>query len=300
MAGSETRASPAREKKPRRPFPWVLVPAAALVLGMAWYVAARTTLSRDRSADRNEAFALTSRVFFALVDRDRARLERQCELLSDDPRLPARLSPAIDEPSVRELLADVRTKLPNDSVGLLSAEGRVITWLGGSNIEGQDLGRSKVVTAALGSERAASGLWGLEQDLVPVALRTVRLGEQPIAMVAFGASVGEQALSEVHRVTGHPGALVVGRRVVASAPPEMRDAFQSLAGLAPGAVETIAIDGRSWVARVEAVESRPLEARVIWMVPEGDEHPPILLWLPVLGALIIGIVEGVRADRRKR
>jgi hypothetical protein len=280
----------------------IAIAVIALVASTAWWAAARISLSRGITHQDERALENASIILGDKLHQVGARLEGECALISQDPRIRFALSSAHDEATLVDLLGDIKRPLGVDVIALLNAEAHVLASVGQKEMTGLDLGSSRLIMRAVKDAKATSDVWGFGDRLLAVSASAVLVDGQPMALVVVAASLGEKAFQSVYDLTGTAGALLIQDKIAGFAPKELDDAFAIAVSLAPGADATIAFKEKWLHARSEEIADKALPARVLWLRPVEKERSDYesllaLLWIPMLGATVLGCAAAWRHAR---
>jgi len=271
------------------------VAALVAIFGMGWFVAAQRMLGsagpplEQRSVDEAAAVLQYHRQLI------QAHLRAECQLLSEDPRLKSTLSvPNIDEGTISDVLADLRTQSGLKLIATLTPQARVRAVLGGDQYRGLDLSTSSVVKEAAASEGAVPGTWVAGDRLVDVGVAALRVGDRTVGYLVIGATLEASALERVHAITGGAAAVLIERSVAVAHPPELAPMFASLSG-ASGA-GAASFGGREYATKVEVLPGIVPPVRLAFAAP----RPPggslaALVWTPLAASVLAALAIAARA-----
>jgi hypothetical protein len=287
------------------------VPAGALLGAVLWYVAVRSAEAELFVQEETRSLDLARDLMNKRRELERKRLENEVAILAYDPRLGTMLKTNPEPLLIEEFAKSVAKLLPGQGVAILSTDGALI----GTSIRDLDpatLRSSSVIDRARSvkphdaedvANLARSGFWvmrGEDRRILKVAASRIHLGE-PIGMIALTTSFNE-VLRDVQQLSGVSGAIFVGSEIFSVEPPEMRDTFASLADVVPGPLARVTRGPRELIVRADEIESGGLGVRVVWVddaAPRGGWFG-LLLWIPIAGAVFLGVREGLAQDRLQK
>lgn len=275
----------------------------SVLLAVGWFMATRSAMD----AGLNAQLEADVRGAEHLFTQDRAsrqqRLQAECRLMSEDPRLKSTLATeGMDRATVEDILVGLRKQSSAEVVAVLSPTARVTASEGMDSLGGLDLSTASVVRAAQQGMDAAAGSWVLGDKLFDVAVRALRFGDNTIAFLVLAAPVSAGSLENLHTSTGVGAALLISGKAGPSFPPlpTFQAAFTALAQ-EPAALplQRRAFDGQSAVARVLEVPQTMPQVRVALVRMSDVVAEPFgalrgLLWLPPVVAALFGALAIVR------
>lgn len=312
MAADETQRR-AQQPSPNRAFGRLAVPAVALLAAVGWYAAMRMAESRLSTWDGQRSIEVASRLMKNLLERDRERMESKVSILAFNPVL----STVLKQSTERELIEQVAKTLgvllgDRDRLAVLSVDGAMLA----SSIPGVDdatLRSSSVVDRARAkvfprsesmTNVATSGFWVTEGEkgrVLEVSASNVYLGEV-VGIVALAAPFAD-VLQDVQAISGIDGGVYVGGRLYHVSRPEMEEVFAAMVNVVPGRARYLNHGDRELIVEVEEIQKSGLGIRVAWIAeaPRGKNGWfGLLLWIPVLGAVVLGVWHGLLLDRSRR
>jgi hypothetical protein len=283
----------------------ILLPIIVLIASVGWWIAARLQLARGISRQDEHALQAASTLFSGRIADMHQHLERDVKLLAQDPRIRTTLDLSHDEETLADLLGDINKVLGADLVALIDPDPRaakVLASINGKAWSRVDLGSSQVITKAL-SGKTASDVWGFGDRLLAVSATRIEIRDQTAAVLVIGGSISEKMLDAVYALSGTGGALIIQDQLIALAPKDLRAAFQAGLPLAPGSETTIPFGPHALRARMEAVADKALPARVLWLRTVEKERADYegliaILWIPMIGATVLGALVAWRSAKR--
>ena len=141
----------------------------------------------------------------------------------------------------------------------------------------------------------------MDRTYLPILLLLGFVLVNAIGMIALTTPLAD-VLREVHQISGVSGAIFVGNELFSVEPPEMRDTFASLSDVVPGPAMHATRGDRELVVQVEELDPNGLGIRAVWIDDAASTSGlfGLLLWVPIVGALLLGIREGLAQDRPKQ
>jgi hypothetical protein len=290
---------PLAEAPPRRGRSvWNLaVGTLALVLAAGWFVLTRTAFDAGTQAQLREHLGGAERFFTRELSQRQQRLQAECQLITEDPRLKSALAiQGIDRATLEDILAGLRKQASTDVLALLTPTAQVQASEGFEGMAGLDLSSAALIRAARDSGDAVAGNWVLKEELFDVAVRAIRVDEQVVAYLVLGARLTPASLEALREATGTGAALLIAGKAGTAFPstPPFQSAFASLAR-EPGTVEPQrrAYEGAEAMVQVVEVPRTVPPVRLALVRPVEDFQAPFsrawqLLWLPPVFATILG------------
>jgi hypothetical protein len=262
--------------------------AFALALLLSWAAQRRF----DALLERIDARTLeeSAKVLDNVVAQQGKHLASMVGVLSEDARIRAMvLTPTFDQPTVLDLLTDLKATSEASVVAMLDSAGVVRAVVGAPDMDQLDLGTSSLVQNA--QEKPSAQLWVFADKVVVLSATPVRLDNQVRALFMMGFAIDDTLLLDIQRALGSTGAVFVGDEIVASASkdPEVERALRAAVELPPGTYHVM--DGRFLAASSRMSESA-VAATVAWLVPLYRQTGETTLtralsWLP---AALVGLV----------
>jgi hypothetical protein len=269
----------------------------ALVLAAGWFVLAGSTFEAGVQAQLKAHLGGAERFFNRELALRQQRLQAECRLLTEDPRLKSALAvQGMDRATLEDLLLGLRKQSSADVLALLTPDARVQASEGFQGLPGLDLSSAALVRGARESGDAVSGSWVLGEQLFDVAVRALRVEDQLVAYLVLGARLTPASLEALHEATGSGAALLISGKAQAAYPPLpfFQSAFARLAQ-EPGVVppQRRAFEGAEAMVQVVEVPRTVPPVRVALVRPVEDFVAPFslsrrLLWLPPIIATLLG------------
>jgi hypothetical protein len=269
----------------------------ALLLAAGWFVAARTTFDSGVQAQLSEHLRGSERFFTRELALRQQRLQAECRLMTEDPRLKSALAiQGMDRATLDDILMEMRKQSSADVLAVLTPDARVQASQGFESLPGLDLSSAALIRTARDSGDAVAGNWVLGEQLFDVGIRAIRVGDQIVAYLVLGSRLTQASMEALHEATGSGAALLIaGKPGVAYPPlPFFQGAFAGLAQ-EPGALPPQRRDFNGTEAVVQVVEvPRTVPPVRLAMVRPVDDFlapfslPRQLLWLPPLIAMLLG------------
>jgi hypothetical protein len=275
----------------------------SVALAVGWFVMARGALDRGIHAQLEADVRGAEHLF----QQDRAsrqqRLQAECRLMSEDPRLKSTLATeGMDRATVEDILVGLRKQSSAEVIAVLNPSARVMASEGSEALSGLDLSTAAVVRAAQQGTDAAAGSWVLGDKLFDVAARALRFGDNTIAFLVLAAPVTSSTLENLHAATGTGAALIVSGKATPSFPPlpSFQGAFTALAQ-EPSAVplQRRAFNGVASMAQVMEVPQTMPQVRVALVRTADSVTEPFgpmawLVWVPPVVAALFGALAILR------
>lgn len=275
----------------------------SVLLAVGWFVGVRGAMDKGLNA----LLEADVRGAEHLFTQDRAsrqqRLQAECRLMSEDPRLKSALATeGMDRATVEDILVGLRKQSSAEVLAVLDPSARVMASEGDSSLNGLDLSSAAVVRAAQQGTDAAASSWVLGDKLFDVAARALRFGDTTIAYLVLATPVTSSTMENLHSATGTGASLLISGRASHSFPPlpSFQSAFASLEK-EPGAValQRRTIDGQTAVVQVIEVPQTMPQVRVALVRMADAVTTPFgalnwLIWLPPVVAMLFGALAIVR------
>lgn len=260
----------------------------ALALLLSWASHRRL----DALLDRLDARTLdeSAKVLDHLIAQQQKHLTATIGVLAEDARIRAMfLTPTFDEPTVVDLLTDLKATSGASVVAILDARGTVRAVVGAPEMAQLELGTSSLVKGAL--EKPSAQPWAFANKVGILSAAPVRLDQQVRALFVLGFELGDALLGEIQRAPGATGAIFVGDGIVASATraPESERALRAAAELPPGSYHVVA---GTFLGTSSRMGDSAAAATIAWLVPLSRHADDVALtraltWLP---AALVGLV----------
>jgi hypothetical protein len=254
-------------------------------------------LDLDRDALRQASGMLNG-----LIDQQRSHLVSEVTVLADDSRIRATVLGAnFDEPTVRDVLQDLRKSSGASVLAVLDSGGKIRAVAGADTLRDVNLGSSPVVNAA--QERVSTDVWTLPDQVRVIAVAPIRSGDRVLALLMKGVTLGEQQLGAIQRTLGVTGAIFIGERMTASGStdPSLAAAFQAASRIGDENDQIVESGGRNFLGRAIRTSGATRAGRIIWLVPlhRGTAQArtlEILACAPVVpaGMLLVALLLGTR------
>lgn len=275
----------------------------ALVVAAGWFVLTRSAFDSGAQTQLQEQLRGAERFFTRELTLRQQRLQAECQLITEDPRLKSALAiQGIDRDTLEDILAGLRRQSSADMLALLTPTAQVQASEGFDGLAGLDLSSAGLIRAARDSADAVAGNWVLKEELFDVAVRAVRVDDQPVAYLVIGTRFTPASLEALREATGAGAALLIAGKAGTAFPstPFFQSAFSSLAQ-EPGMVEPRrqSFEGAEAMVRVVEVPRTVPPVRLALVRPVEDFLAPFsrswnLLWLPPLFATLLGALAIVR------
>lgn len=269
----------------------------SVALAVGWFVSVRGAMEHGVQAQLEANVRGAEHLFTQDRASRQQRLQAECRLMSEDPRLKSALATeGMDRATVEDILVGLRKQSSAEVIAVLNPTARVMASEGLEGFSGLDLSTSSVVRAAQQGTDAAAGSWVLGDKLFDVATRALRFGDQTIAYLVLAAPVTAGTMESVHATTGTGAALLISGKAGPSFPPlpSYQGAFAALAQEpAALAAQRRVYDGNAAVVQVLEVPQTMPQVRVALVrMADGVTEPfgPMrwLVWLPPVVAALFG------------
>ncbi len=204
----------------------------SVALAVGWFALARGAMDKGIHAQLESGLRGAEHLFHQDRTMRQQRLQAECRLMSEDPRLKSALATeGMDRATVEDILVGLRKQSSAEVIAVLNPTGRVMSSEGLESLSGLDLSTAAVVRAAQQGTDAAAGTWVLGDKLFDVAARALRFGDTTIAYLVLATPVTPSTLESLHAATGTGAALIVSGKPTASFPPlpTFQTAFGALA-----------------------------------------------------------------------
>ena len=273
----------------------------ALVVGGSW--AADRQLRQFLSGLDQQLLGQASASLEHLLARQRDQLVAEVKVLADDNRIRATvLAPTFDEPTVQDILEDLRKSSGATLLAVVDGAGKVTAVAGAAGLRQVNLGASPAVKTAF--DQPTSDVWTLPDQVQVVGVAPIRSGEQTPALLVKGLALGRSQLATVGKALGVTGALFIGDRVAAgsSETQELDEALRAVGRMAEG-TEQISAGGRTHLVRLARTGEGATAARLAWLVPHHHQFErarllAFLIWCPIPLAALMFLIVIVNARRR--
>lgn len=275
----------------------------SVALAVGWFAAARGAMDRGVQAQLEANVSGAEHLFTQDRAQRQQRLQAECRLMSEDPRLKSALATeGMDRATVEDILVGLRKQSSAEVVAVLNPTARIMAAEGLEGVVGLDLSTASVVRSAQQSGDAAAGSWVLGDKLFDVATRALRFGDQTIAYLVLAAPVSAATMENLHATTGTGAALLISGKASPSFPPlpSYQGAFAALAQEpAALAAQRRVYDGNAAVVQVLEVPQTMPQVRVALVrMADGVTEPfgamRYLLWAPPMVAALFGALAIVR------
>lgn len=275
----------------------------SVLLAVGWFMAARGAMDKGVHAQLEADVRGAEHLFTQDRAARQQRLQSECRLMSEDPRLKSALATeGMDRATVEDILVGLRKQSSADVIAVLNPTARVMASEGTEGLGGLDLSTATVVRAAQQGMDAAAGSWVLGDKLFDVAVRALRFGDTTIAYLVLASPVSASTLQNLHTSTGVGAALLISGKAGPSFPPlpSFQAAFSALAQ-EPAALplQRRVFDDQSAVAQVLEVPQTMPQVRVALVRMADVVTEPFgamngLLWIPPVVAALFGALAIVR------
>lgn len=275
----------------------------SLLLAVGWFMGARNAMDAGVQAQLEADVRGAEHLFTQDRASRQQRLQAECRLMSEDPRLKSALATeGMDRATVEDILVGLRKQSSAEVIAVLNPTARVMAVEGVEGLGGLDLSTAGVVRAAQQGMDAAAGSWVLGDKLYDVAVRALRFGDSTIAFLVLAAPVTANTLENLHTSTGTGAALLISGKAGPSFPPlpSFQSAFGALAQ-EPSALpaQRRAYDGQVAVVQVVEVPQTMPQVRVALVRMADVVAEPFgamrwLIWIPPLVAALFGALAIVR------
>lgn len=277
----------------------IAVSAVALALAGAWGWYGSSVYDQGLTKlDELQLERASGALRIATEEAQRA-VEAEVRTLSDDARVREPLAtPGIDDATLADVLADLKSSTGASIVALLTPAGSVRVVDGADSMKKLDLSSSSLMNP--GDKGVASAKWLLPDRMAAVAVAPIRLGSNVAAHLLVGRDLGGSALALVKASTGVFGAVFVQDKVVATTI-EKESAALNEASRMEGD-RTVSIDGGRYVGRVERIDSAR-GGKISWIIPRHHgsatmSFGPEVWWSP-LGLVFLGTLLWWGLERRR-
>jgi len=227
------------------------------------------------------------------IENMRAHLVSQVRVLSEDVRVRSLVMVAkLDEGTLNDTLADLRTASGASCMAVLDASGKVKGVTGAVSLRGADLGTAPVFSQAAAGP--ASDVWTLPDRVLAVAVAPIKAAGRVAALLVIGLDLGDSALRIADKSFGGAGAVFAGERMIASrsGDPALIAALQSGRLGGPGVDSLIEVGGKGFRARAIRIGDSAAAARIVWMIPRsrGNNVSPylkVIIWSPAVVVVLL-------------
>jgi hypothetical protein len=275
----------------------------SVLLAVGWFVAVRGAMDTGVQAQLEADVRGAEHLFTRDTAARQQRLQSECGLMSEDPRLKSLLAAeGLDRAHLEGLLVGLRKQSSAELIAVLGPTARVRASAGLEGLGGLDLSTATVVRAAQQRAEAAAGSWVLGDTLFDVAVRALRSGGTPIAYLVLASPVSASTMENLHTSTGVGAALLISGKAGPSFPPlpSFQAAFTALAQEAVAQpLQRRAFEGQPAVAQVVEVPGTMPRVGVALVRMADVVAGPFgslrgLLWIPPGVAALFGALAILR------
>ncbi|XXF80046.1 cache domain-containing protein [Myxococcaceae bacterium GXIMD 01537] len=275
----------------------------AVLLAVGWGMAVRGAMDRGIQTQLEADVRGAEHLFTQDRAARQQRMQAECRLMSEDPRLKSALATeGMDRATVEDILVGLRKQSSAEVIAVLNPTARVMASEGLDGLTGLDLSTAAVVRAAQQGTDASAGSWVLGDKLFDVSARALRFGDNTIAFLVLASPINTATLENLHMATGTGAALLISGKAGPSFPPlpSFQGAFAALAQ-EPAALplQRRTFDPQAAVAQVVEVPQTMPQVRVALVrMADGVTEPfgamSWLIWVPSIAAALFGVVAIVR------